>query len=172
MKKKITAYLIAVVTIVNISSLATIVYLKLKQEKVRSFQGFPVNEEMRAKRFQQMKEELKLTPEQIEEFESIRNEFHSRLDSLDNEAQKIRQRMIKEIWENENESKEIDQLLSRFGDLQNETQRWVVKHLIKFKKILTAEQAEKFYSIVSERFIGMRQNSGLRNFPINQEDIK
>lgn len=172
MKKKIIVYLIAIITIVNISSLATIIYIKLKQDKLSSLRGFPVNEEMRAKRFQQMKEELKLTPEQIQELESIKIEFHSRLDSLDNEAQKIRQRMIKEIWENENESKEIVQLLSRFGGLQYETQRLVVRHLVKFKKILTAEQAEIFYSIVSERFVGMMHNSRLRNFQTNEEEIK
>lgn len=172
MKKKITAYLIAIITIVNISSLATIFYLKLKQEKVRSFQGFPVNEEMRAKRFQQMKEKLDLTPLQVEEFETLREEFHSRLDSLDGEAQKFRKDMIEEIWQNDYDSEEIENILSRFGGIQNETQRWVVRYLYKFKKLLSPEQADIFYSIVSERFAGLHKNPGFGQMPMNQEDYK
>lgn len=172
MKKKITIYLIAIVTIINISSLATIIYLKLQQEKMGNMTGLPPTKEMRTKRFQQMKEKLNLTPLQVEEFEILRDEFHSRLDSLDGEAQKLRQDMIEEIWKNDYDNEEIENLLTRFGGIQNETQRWVVRNLHKFKKLLTPEQAEIFYSIVSERFAGLRKNPGLGRMPMNQEEYK
>lgn len=172
MKKKITIYLIAVITIVNLSSLGTIIYLKWKQDRKFNLSGLPVTEEMRAKKFQQMKEELNLTPQQIEQFEIIRKEFHSRLDSLDEKAQTLRSDMIKEIWESESDSGRVEDIIYRFGILQNETQRWVVKHFYKFKEVLTPEQSEKFFHIVSERFAGMQKNSGLRQMPIHQEDCK
>jgi len=47
-----------------------------------------------------------------------------------------------------------------------------VLNLHKFKKLLTPEQAEIFYSIVSERFAGLRKNPGLGRMPMNQEEYK
>lgn len=157
MKKRITIYLIVIVTLINLSSLGTILYLKWIEED-----NVPVSV-LPGSRFEIMKEELELTPQQIEQFEKIRTELHSRLDTLDTKFSSLRKEMLSEIWQTqEPDNQKMENILEQFGKLQLEAQRWTVQHFYKFKEVLTPEQAEKFYKIVSERFPGQHRNPGLR----------
>ena len=61
MKKRITIYLIVIITLINLSSLGTIVYLKWTAKNDVSVSFLPGN------RFELIKEELKLTPQQMQE---------------------------------------------------------------------------------------------------------
>lgn len=167
MKKRITIYLIVIVTLINLSSLGTILYLKWTEED-----NVPVSV-LPGSRFEIMKEELKLTPQQLEQFEKIRTELHSRLDTLDTKFNSLRKEMLSEIWQTQKpDSQKIENILQLFSQLQLETQRWIVQHFYKFKEVLTPEQAEKFYKIVSERFPGQQRNSGLRRMIDKQEDCE
>lgn len=164
MKKRITIYLIVIVTLINLSSLGTILYLKWTEED---------NVHVPGSRFEIMKEELKLTPQQLEQFEKIRTKLHSKLDSLDAKFSSLRKEMLSEIWKTEKpDSQQIENTLQQFSQLQLETQRGIVQHFYKFKEVLTPEQAEKFYKIVSEKFPGQQRNPGLRRIIDKQEECE
>lgn len=167
MKKRITIYLIVIVTLINLSSLGTILYLKLTEEDNVAQSVLP------GSRFELMKKELELTPQQLDQFEKIRTELHTRLDTLDARSYSLRKEMLSEIWQTQKpDSQKIENILQQFSQLQLETQRWIVQHFYKFKEVLTPEQAEKFYKIVSERFPGQQRNPGLRRMIDKQEDCE
>jgi Spy/CpxP family protein refolding chaperone len=167
MKKRITIYLIVIITLINLSSLGTIIYLKLNTENNTSLSVVP------GTRFELIKEELKLTPQQIEQFEKIRTEFHSRLDTLDTKFDSLRKEMLSEIWQSQKpDSQKLENILKQFSSLQVETQRWIVQHFYQFKKILTPEQSTKFYKILSERFPGQQRNSGVGQMPNSKKDCE
>ena len=163
MKKRITIYLIVIVTLINLSSLGTIIYLKWIAKNDASVSVLPEN------RFELIKEELKLTPKQIEQFEKIRTEFHSKLDTLDTKFESLRKEMLKEIWQSEAGSQKLESILEQFSRQQAESQRWVVQHFYQFKKVLTPEQSKKFYKILTERFPGQQRNRGLSQMPNNRK---
>jgi Spy/CpxP family protein refolding chaperone len=163
MKKRITIYLIVIVTLINLSSLGTIIYLKWIAKNDASVSVLPEN------RFELIKEELKLTPQQIEQFEKIRTEFHSKLDTLDTKFETLRKEMLKEIWQSEAGSQKLESILEQFNRQQAESQRWVVQHFYKFKKVLNPEQSEKFYNILSKRFPGQQKNFNLSQMPNNRK---
>lgn len=164
MKKRITFYLVVVVTLINLSSLGTIIYLKWIANNEAHISVSPEN------RFGLIKDELKLTPQQVEQFEKIRKEFHSKLDTLDTKFESLRKEMLKEIWRSKADSQKIESILVQFSMLQVQTQRWVVQHFNKFKEVLTPEQSEKFYKIVSERFPGHEKSPGFRQMPNRKKD--
>jgi len=165
MKKRITIYLIVIVTLINLSSLGTIIYLKWTSKNGVSLSV------VQEKRFEIMKDELELTQQQVGRFEKIRTEFHNRIDSLDTKLSSLRKEMLIEIWKTQKpDSQKVENILQQFSQLQLETQRWVVQHFYKFKEVLTPEQAEKFYEIVSERFSGQQRNPGLRQMIEKQEE--
>lgn len=166
MKKRITIYLIVIVTLINLSSLGTIIYLKWMATNDASVSILPRN------RFELIKEELKLTPQQIEQFERIRTEFHSKLDTLDTKFESLRKEMLKEIWQSEASNQKLEGILEQFSRQQVESQRWVVQHFYQFKKVLTPEQSEKFYKILTERFQGQQRNPGLNQMPNRKKDCE
>lgn len=166
MKKRIIFYLIVLITLINLSSLGTIIYLKWAAKNNASFSVLPEN------RFGIIKEELKLTPQQVEQFEKIRTGFHSKLDTLDTKCETLRKEMLKEIWQSEADSQKLESILEQVSRQQIESQRWVVQHFYRFKEVLTPEQSEKFYKILTERFHGQQRNPGLSQMPNRKKDCE
>lgn len=165
MKKRITVYLIAIVTLINLSSLGTIVYLKWTNAKDVTLV------DSHTKRFESIQKELNLTPRQIEQFAKIRTEYHARLRTVDTKFSSLRKEMLKEIWEiQEPDSQKMENILDQFSKLQLEAQRWTVQHFYGFKEILTPEQSGKFYNIISERVPDQHSNPGLRRMIDKQEE--
>lgn len=156
MKKKFTLYIIAVVTLINLSSLGTIIYLKWNPGNNLSMN------DIREKRLAVMKEELKLSPEQVKQFGMFMKEFHFRLDTLDSRFDSLRKEMLFEIWQTTTtDSQKLESILLQFGSLQLETQRWIIQHFYKFKEVLTPEQIDKFYKIVAVQFPMQQRKHGL-----------
>lgn len=166
MKKRIIFYLIVLVTLINLSSLGTIIYLKWAAKNDATVSVLPEN------RFGIIKEELKLTPQQVEQFEKIRTGFHSKLDTLDTKCETLRKEMLKEIWQSEADSQKIESILEQVSRQQIESQRWVVQHFYSFKEVLTPEQSEKFYKILTEQFQGQQRNPGLSQMPNRKKDCE
>ena len=75
------------------------------------------------------------------------------------------QQMLQEVWLQPKGSARIDTILNQISQLQLESQHLVISHFYKFKEVLTPEQSEIFYKIVSERFPGQQRNSCLRQIP-------
>jgi len=146
MKKRITAYLVAIVTVINLSSLGTILYMKYNRNTaptptVHSDTGFAA-----------IREKLNLSPSQNEKFNLIRSDLRKSFDSVNAKVVILRKEMLAEVWETQQSDRQkIERILSEFSQLQLETQRAVINQFLRYKAILTPEQAEKFYRIISEK---------------------
>lgn len=161
MKKRTAIYLIIIITIVNVSSLGTMFYLRMSGDNVAD------RSEWQKHRFEKVKKELNLTDAQVQEFNKIKKEFHARLDSLDERYAFLRNEIINSIKYDSPDSPRIELILNEFSELQNETQRWIVKHFYRFKNALTPKQAEKFFEILMRRLPKEAMNSPLNRMPGN-----
>lgn len=147
-------YLIIILTLVNLTALATMIYQRwMNPEKSPC-------KPMQEVRFEQIKRELALTPAQTARFEKIRHDFHSRIDSLNLILEGQNQALLQEIWQSQTNDARIDSLLNRISQLQMKSKHLVIWHFYQFKEVLTPDQWQKFYSIVAERFPGRFKNSG------------
>jgi Spy/CpxP family protein refolding chaperone len=164
MKKKII-YLIIAVTLINLIALGTVIYQRWLNPSQRPCAP------MQEARFEQVKRELALTPEQITRFEEIRREFHSGIDSLNQLLGGQNRVLLQEIWKPKPDAARIDTLLNRISQLQMESQQRVIAHFYQFREVLTPEQWQTFYSIVAERFPGRMKNPGSRSPARTEEDI-
>ena len=141
--KRSFAYLLIVLTVVNITALGTILLMRQRGGETAGCGA------SRESCFEQIKRDLELTPVQVERFERIRSEFHGRVDSLGLLMGEMRIRLLRHIWSGREE--EMDSLLTRMSGLQLESQRLVINRLEQMREVLTPEQWERFYGIVAER---------------------
>ena len=156
MKKK-SVYLIIIVTLVNLTALATMIYHHYLSPDL------PRRAALRESRFERVNRELALTPDQLGRFEEIRDEFHGRLDSLNQVMENQRQQLLQEIWQQQPREVAIDALLQRISLLQMESQRLVIWHFYEFKEVLTPEQWRKLYGIVADHFPASHRSQGLHS---------
>lgn len=148
MKKRVI-YLIIAVTLINLTVLGTIIYQRLLSTEECSRQ------KLRGAKFKQVKRGLALTKTQIERFEEIRYEFHTKVDTLNWTLEEINQQLLQEIWQPRPDNARIDTMLNRISRLQRASQHLVIRHFYQFKEVLTAEQWQRFYDIVTECFPAM-----------------
>jgi Spy/CpxP family protein refolding chaperone len=162
MKKKMF-YLIIIITVINLVAMGTIIYQRWLN---------PENScvPMQKVRFEQVKNELALSPVQIARFEEIRYDFHTGIDSLNQLLEGQNRVLLQEIWKAQPDAARIDTLLHRISKLQMESQQRVIDHFYQFRKVLTPEQWQTFYGIVAERFPGRMKNSGSRQPAATEKD--
>jgi len=153
MKKKPLIYFAIIITIINLSSLGVILY----QRTTMSFSPEEVKEQ---NVFERVKREVKLTPDQIEQFQALRTIFHSKLDSLSAKVNQKNKLLAAEIKKNPPDSLLINQLVRDISSMQTESQYLVIHHFYSIKKILTKQQQEIFFKIVLQRFLGKKKLSG------------
>jgi Spy/CpxP family protein refolding chaperone len=148
--KRSIVYFIIIVTLINLTALVTMICQRRIEVKRIAQTG------ARGSRFEKVTQELALTAAQINHFESIRTEFHSRIDSLNLIMEGLRGQLLREIWQPQPAALRIDSLLYQISHLQMESQHLVVRHFNQFKEVLTPAQWQKFYEFVSKNF----QNPG------------
>ena len=148
MKKRTLVWIIILVTLVNISSLATMFFLK-RQTSDTCQPG---------SRFEQIKKEVGLTPSQIEQFQFNRETFHRQLDSLEQLLYNQRRELASEIRQEQSDSAHIGAIVDSIGVLQQESQHRVINHFFQIKKILTLEQQETFFNLALEDCFLTRQH--------------
>lgn len=143
MKNRKWVYFILIVTLINASAAVTLVYLKRT--------GSRSIDSGRESRFETVKRTLALTPEQIRQFEIIRGRYHGRIDSLNERMQEGRQELLRTLWQPDPDPMRIDSIMTRMGEIQSISRDLVVDHFSRFREVLSGEQWEKFYPIVSGR---------------------
>ena len=152
MKKKAFIYFILIVTIINLSSLGVILYQRSKMPLLSNLKGQKV--------FEQVKRELKLTPDQVEQFQKLRIAFHAQLDSLSANLEQKNKLLATEIEKDNPDTLIINQLITDISAMQTRSKFLVIQHFFAIKKILTKKQQKKFFNIVLQRFLGKNQLSG------------
>ncbi len=161
MRKKAFIYFILIITIINLSSLGVILYQRSKISWLPNGRGQKV--------FEQVKREVKLTPDQMEQFQKLRIEFHTQLDSFSAKVNQKNKRLSAEIGKDNPDTVIIKRLVGDISAIQTESQFLVIHHFFSIKKILTKQQQEKFFNVVLQRFMAKNQLSGPAC--IRQKDI-
>ncbi|MBN1821106.1 MAG: periplasmic heavy metal sensor [Prolixibacteraceae bacterium] len=140
MKKRTLAWIVILVTIANISSLATMFYLK-RQNSVNC---------QPHSRFEQVEKEVGLTPSQNAQFQVYRETFHKDLDSLEQLLYNQRRKLSLEIRKEKPDSIHIHEITEHIVALQKKSQNRAINHFFQIKKILTLEQQETFFNLALE----------------------
>lgn len=144
---KKTIYSAAVIlTIINLAALGTWVYNRFNGE------GHESLTQLRNEQFEQLKDELSLTPPQVRQIQIYRTTFLEQMDSLSTQLAGERAEMANELWQTSPDTARIDSLVNRISQVQSAAQRKVIAHLLDVKSILNPEQQQKFYRIVLRRF--------------------
>ncbi len=153
MKKKAFIYFVLIITIINLSSLGVILY---QRQKISVLPYAMKKQNV----FEQVKQEVKPTPGQMEQFQKLRLAFHAQLDSLSANVAKKNKLLAAVIRKEKPDKLAINQLVQDINAIQMESKYLVIRHFFSIKKILSKEQQEKFFNIVLQRFIEKNQLSG------------
>ncbi len=152
MKKRTLIYLVVLITMINVSALGTMLYLRWQASlPCQSGTGFD-----------QVKKDVGLSAKQEQQFQVYRKRFHAELDSMDQRLAYERRKLANEIRQSEPDSARIREIIQHIGRLQQESQYRIIDHFFQIKKILEPEQQETFFNIVLERFVKRRQLPGAR----------
>jgi Spy/CpxP family protein refolding chaperone len=145
MKKKLIIYALLILTIINLAALGTFLFHRFRsctQSRV---------DRRQAEGFEQIKQELSLSAEQIVKFQEFRKAFHAELDSLSAQQNDLRRQLIQELAAPTPDRKRLSEINERINRLQIKAQERVINHLLDVKAILGPEQQEKFLSIILQR---------------------
>ena len=145
MKNKFIIYVLLILTVINLAALGTFLFHR--------FRGCARSrvDPQQAEGFEQVKQELSLSAEQIVKFQEYRKAFHAELDSLSVEQNDLRRELIQELAATTPERKRLSEINERINRLQIEAQERVINHLLDVKAILGPKQQEKFFSIILQR---------------------
>lgn len=163
MKRKLIIFGIALLLIINISALATIGYHRWCPYKGEREQCNPSNEDY-------LYRELALSQSQKEKMENIKQSFHLHANKISEQLLAKRTDLVDLLKGSKPDSAMTHQLLNEIGALQNDIQKQVIYSLLQEKEILTPEQLEKFFLIITQRLIQegrCHQSNGLNSLENN-----
>src|SRR4030042_4216950 len=145
MKNKFIIYVLLILTVINLAALGTFLFHR--------FRGCARSrvDHRQAEGFEQVKQELSLSAEQIVKFQEYRKAFDAELDSLSVEQNDLRRELIQELAATAPDRKRLSEINERINRLQIEAQERVIEHLLEVKAILDPGQQEKFLSIILQR---------------------
>ena len=94
-----------------------------------------------------LKDRLSLSPEQEQQFKSIREFYLQKEDSVDLMARPYRDSMNLSLFNEQTDSVRVNRLLNQITELHRTMERLRVEQAEAIKKICTPEQIKKFQSI-------------------------
>jgi Spy/CpxP family protein refolding chaperone len=145
MKKKFIIYPLLILTIINLAALGTFFFHRFRGSARSRV------DHRQAEGFEQVKQELSLSAEQIVKFQEYRKVFHAEIDSLSAQQNDLRRELIQELAAKTPDRKRLSEINERINRLQLEAQERVINHLLDVKAVLGPEQQEKFLSIILQR---------------------
>jgi len=157
-----TKFLIAVIIVLSaiiIAIFGTIGFHYIKYEK-RSIVKPKDNQQ--PGRF--MAKQLMLTPEQIKEFDSLRNKFHEDLNSLTKDIKSTSRSINEEIISENSSQTKLDSLAKRFGELQSQQKTIMINHFLEIKGKCNPKQRTNFY-----KFLKRMENRDMNEADRNRE---
>ena len=106
---------------------------------------------------------LQFTPEQIFQFDSLRETFHNESELLTVESRKIQKSIMDEIVSENTDIAKLKELVQKFGKLKEQQKQVMVNHLLEVKSRCTPHQQANFKKLVQqmakhERIDRMRDN--------------
>jgi len=165
MKKRLIAFGIIFLVVINISALATLIYNRWFKAQ-RLDLAADSSESLAA-----IQKKMSLSTEQLERMRNLRSSFEADIDEIRWQMQEKRKVLAAEIKKTKPDITLIDHLIDEIGNLQSTVQKRTIRNLLKGKSILTPAQREKYFSMfddyVHRRGMGHRrrvtgQRKGLR----------
>jgi len=112
---------------------------------------------------------LGLSKAQISEMESFRKNLDPKMEEIKKELREKRIQLVDYLIKSEEDREKINIKLSEIEFLQTELQKIVIDHMLQEKKILSAEQQEIFFSIISKRLCPEEKHQGGNILPMIEE---
>lgn len=150
MKRKHFIWIIAVLTVINLSATGTVLYnIKFQKEdlerKVYEQELEPGPPDVKPGRL--LREKLNLSPEQHQQFRKLRRSFHTQANKLSYEMQIKRNEMITELAKEDPDVQKLKQIARDIGDMHTELKELTMDYYLGMKEVCTPEQEEKLYRI-------------------------
>lgn len=158
--RKFSVILVGLLGVVNLSALATLGYYRFVPAKVATPVWCQSGEEY-------LYHQLGLSGAQIEQMKMIKASFQVQADGISQQLFLRRSELVSLLKTPAVDSQRISQLLHEIGKLQTELQQQVIRTVLKQKAILTPEQQDQFFSLISQRLIyesRCQHASGLNSF--------
>jgi hypothetical protein len=141
MKKKIFFIVLALLTLFNISAIGTIVYNNYFSNK----QPIPATD----KYINTLKDSLQLSENQCSKMRECNMCFKDTCAYLSHKLKILRNQLIDYLKEDSIDNNKINIILQRINTLQSSLLREIVNNLLTHKEILSNEQRQKFFSMIS-----------------------
>ena len=142
MKKRWIVFAIILITIINLSALGTLIYNRWEDKNKNDIMSDTLSHGC------YMKNNLGITDEQACNLDTIDNIYRQRIDPVSRKIIEIRGELVSELLKEKSDTIYIENLLEKIDSLQAMIQKDAVHRLINEKSILTADQRNKYYSLV------------------------
>jgi Spy/CpxP family protein refolding chaperone len=149
-------YAIVILAVMNISTLATIIYHQVNSDKQSAVQVKTEKQtETDAEKFsgRYFRDKLNLSDDQMNKFRGFNQEFRSRARNISIEMVAIRKQMLEEMASGKADTSKLNDLSDSIGLLHSELKKITYRYYLEIQNICDAEQNEKLEQLFSEMFI-------------------
>lgn len=133
--------------VINILCLAIIWTLIIKSDNINAFDK---HHHDKKDPMRMLKEELKLSQDQVKKFEEERVKYFSQIDSLIPELNRLRAVLIEKLTVSEPDSSEPDELIKKVGALEANLEELRLHHFKNLFYLCTKDQQVIFKNIVKK----------------------
>lgn len=106
------------------------------------------NAKEREERGRFMAKQLQLTPEQMRDFNEIREKFHDDFEELLDESRKISRDIMEEITSEKPDTNELNALAEKFGASQKAQKQMMINHLLEIRSKCNPSQQANFKKVL------------------------
>jgi len=142
-----TKFLIAIIIILSaiiLSILGTMGYHQFKMERREK------KESRERQPGKYIAKQLQLSPEQIKEFDLLREKFHAELEVLIKDSKDISKDIMDEIMSEKPDTTKLKALAEKFGKQQEQQKQLTINHLLEIKGKCTTSQQGYFKRLIKQ----------------------
>ncbi|HLN20888.1 MAG TPA: periplasmic heavy metal sensor [Bacteroidales bacterium] len=156
MKNRWPIWIMVLLLILNVSAIATILYLKKEENKQAgtSPETTTGNGPSMTYSGRWFRDELGLTGEQMNRFTEFNPVFRQKVRQINIDLSDKRKQLLAELDSKNPDIRHLDQLSDSIGTLHSELKKATYAYYLEFKKICTPAQQEKLRSVFEKMFEG------------------
>jgi Spy/CpxP family protein refolding chaperone len=154
-KKSMLIWAIAVLAVMNISTILTVVYQKVQSDKSKVGTAADTKQaETESEKFsgRYFRDQLNLSSEQMEKFETINPAFRPKARNIALELANKRKEMLAEMAAVQSDTSRLNVLSDSIGELHSDLKKISYRYYLGIKGICDPEQQSKLEQIFSEMF--------------------
>jgi len=148
MKKKRFVIALVLLSFINITALATLSYNRWLRPKSKAVQQDTLDT------WNGLREEVRLTPRQMERMQGRRLSFEKEIESLRERMWETKNSLAHETRKPSPDLDRLDALIEEFSGLQASIQKKTMRNLLKDKDLLTPQQQERYFSLFEDHMRG------------------